>query len=115
VLRPDHDQRETPRVPKKKERTPPPELLSLGTRLRYARERQRLTAAAVAESAQIDPGQLSRYENGERTGGIEVATVIALARALGVPVGWLAADEGALPPVAVFREKSDRRRKASKS
>jgi transcriptional regulator with XRE-family HTH domain len=102
-------------VPKKKERTPPAELATLGTRLKYARERQRLTAAAVAESAQIDPGQLSRYEKGERTSGIEVATVIALARALGVPVGWLAADEGTLPPVAVFRENADRRKKPPKS
>lgn len=101
-------------VPKKKTRPVPPELETLGGRLIYARERQHLTAAAVAKAASMDPGQLSRYESGERTAGIEAATVIALARALGVPVGWLAADEGQLPPlppVPIFRESSDRRRR----
>ena len=98
-------------VPKKKLRPVPPELETLGGRLVYARERQKMTAAALAKAADMDPGQLSRYESGERTGGIEAATVIALARALGVPVVWLAADEGQLPPVPLYREHSDGRRR----
>jgi transcriptional regulator with XRE-family HTH domain len=91
-------------VPKRKVSPPPPELLTLPSRLRYARERAGLTGAALAERAQIDPAQISRYENAERLGGIEAATLIKLAQALGVPVGWLAADEGGLPPIPVFRE-----------
>ncbi len=65
-----------------------------------------MTGVALAEAANIDPAQVSRYENAERLSGVEAATLIRLARALGVPVGWLAADEGGLPPVPVFREPS---------
>ena len=95
------------RVPKKKTVPPPPALLRLPGRLKYARERAGLTGAALAEKAGIDPSQVSRYENPEsgRAGGIEAATLIRLAEALGVPVGWLAADEGTLPHVPVFRER----------
>ncbi len=95
------------RVPRKKVVPPPAALLRLPGRLKYARERAGLTGAALAEKAGIDPSQVSRYENPEsgRAGGIEAATLIRLAEALGVPVGWLAADEGTLPPVPVFRER----------
>lgn len=103
-------------VPKKKADgpAPPPELLGLPSRLVYARERSGMTQAAVARGASMDPGQLSRLEKGERGPGIEAATVIRLAHALGVPVGWLAADEGTLPPAPLFTEPSDRRRKANR-
>lgn len=98
-------------VPRKKASAPPAELLRLPTRLKYARERAGLSGAALAKRAGIDPGQVSRYENPEsgRVAGIEAATIIKLAEALGVPVGWLAADEGTLPPVPVFRERKPSR------
>lgn len=98
-------------VPRKKPTPPPPELLTLPSRLRYARERAGMTGVALAEAANIDPGQVSRYENAERLSGVEAATLIRLARALGVPVGWLAADEGGLPPIPVFREPGSKSRK----
>jgi len=102
-------------VPKKRVTDPPAELLTLPTRLKYARERINMTQAALAKRADMDPGQVSRLEKGERGAGIEVAIVIRLARELGVPVGWLAADEGDLPEApkgpTVFSEDSDRRRK----
>ena len=91
-------------VPRKKPSPTPPELLTLPSRLKYARERAGLTGVALAKAADLDPAQISRFENSERLTGVEAATLIRLARALGVPVGWLAADEGGLPPAPIFRE-----------
>lgn len=90
---------------------PPPELRTLPTRLRYARERIPMTQTALAKKAEMDKSQISRIEKGEASDGIEAATLIRLARALGTPVGWLAADEGDPGPVPLFREGVDRRRK----
>jgi len=101
-------------VPRKKPRTPPPELLTLPSRITYARERGKLTKAALAKAAGMDAPAITRLEAGERSEGIEAATLIRLARALQVPVGWLAADEGEPGPVPVFRESGDRRRRDSK-
>jgi transcriptional regulator with XRE-family HTH domain len=104
----------SPAVPKKKAVPPLPELQTLPGRLKYARERAGLTGAALAMAAEMDPSQVSRLEGDERLAGVEAATIIRLARALGVPVGWLAADEGPLPPkIPVFRETDGRRRKPS--
>lgn len=90
-----------------------PEMRSFPTRLKYARERAGLTKQALAELTGIDISQLSRWENDERYEGIQLATVIRLARALGQPTGWLAADEGQ-PAIPVFREPTDRRRKKTR-
>lgn len=98
-------------VPKKKPRATPPELATLPSRITYARERGKLTKAALAKAAGMDAPAITRLEQGERTEGIEAATLIRLARALQVPVGWLAADEGDPGPVPVFREAGDRRRR----
>jgi transcriptional regulator with XRE-family HTH domain len=96
-------------VPKKKDSPTPSELTRLPARLKYARERAGLSGAALAKKSGIDPAQISRYENPDsgRAKGIEAATLIRLAHALGVPVGWLVADEGSLPPVPVFRERPE--------
>lgn len=91
--------------------TAPPELLTLPTRLKYARERARMTQTALAKRAELDVSQVSRIEAGERASGIEAATIIRLAKALGAPVGWLAADEGEPGPIPIFRDGHDRRRK----
>jgi transcriptional regulator with XRE-family HTH domain len=98
-------------VPRKKPRPAPPELLTLSSRLTYARERGKLTKAALAKAAGMDAPAITRLEQGERAEGIEAATIIRLARALKVPVGWLAADEGDPGPIPVFREAGDRRRR----
>jgi transcriptional regulator with XRE-family HTH domain len=98
-------------VPKKKPRPTPPELLTLPSRITYARERGNLTKAALAKAAGMDAPAITRLEQGERSEGIEAATLIRLARALKVPVGWLAADEGDPGPVPIFREAGDKRRR----
>lgn len=98
-------------MPRKKPRAPLIELETLPARLRYARERAQMTQTALAKKADVDATQLSRWEAGERQEGIEAAAIIRLARALGAPVGWLAADEGELGPIPVFDEGRDRRRK----
>jgi transcriptional regulator with XRE-family HTH domain len=107
--------RSEPAVPKKKPAKPLPELETLPERLKYARKRAGYTGAALAEATAIDAGQISRLESGERTAGVEAATIIRLARELGVPVGWLAADEGPLPEAPIFRETDGRKRKPSGS
>lgn len=96
---------------KKKPKPLLPELQTFPSRLTYARERGKLTKAALAKKADMDPAQLTRWEDGERVDGMEAATLIRLARALVVPVGWLAADEGEPGPVPVFREAGDKRRR----
>jgi transcriptional regulator with XRE-family HTH domain len=102
-------------MPKKKPATELPELATFPARLTYARERAGITKAALAKALGVDPAAITRHEQGERAQGIEAATLIRLARELGVPVGWLAADEGQLGPPPVFREGGDRRRKANRS
>jgi transcriptional regulator with XRE-family HTH domain len=95
----------------------PPELRSLGSRVRFLRERANLTVRGLAERAEMAPGQISYIENsrrGERVAGIEAATILKLARALGCPVGWLIAEEGDPGPIPVFREAGDRRRKTER-
>lgn len=99
----------------RKTKTTPPELLTLPTRVKYARERGKMTMKALALRAEMDPSQITRLEAGDNQEGIEAATLIRLARALGVPVGWLAADEGEPGPVPVFRNVTDKRRRKSES
>lgn len=95
----------------RKQKPVPAELQTLPTRVKYARERGKMSMAALAKRADMDPSQITRLEDGQSNEGIETATVIRLARALGVPVGWLAADEGEPGPIPLFRDVSDRRRK----
>lgn len=92
---------------------PDPELVELEgfpRRLRLARQLANLSQEKLAELAGMDKGQISRFEAGERVASAHMATVIKLARALGQPTGWLAAEEGK-PVVPVFSEPTDRRRK----
>jgi len=92
-----------------------PELETFPARLVYRRKEMRATQASVAKAAGVDKSQLSRLENGQRAQGIEAATLIRLAKVLGCPVGWLAANEGQPGPVPVFREGQDRRSKTQRS
>lgn len=95
------------------------ELTTLPSRLKYARERCHMTLTALAKLSGLDLSQVSRIEGGERVDGIEAATIIRLARALQVSVGWLAADEGDPGPIPTFPEPmtpiSDRRRRKPSS
>jgi transcriptional regulator with XRE-family HTH domain len=86
--------------------------------VRYQRTRAKLTVRGLAERANMHPGQISNIErskDGDRVAGIEAATILRLASALGCPAGWLLAEEGDPGPVPVFREAGDRRRKPDRS
>jgi transcriptional regulator with XRE-family HTH domain len=96
-------------MPKKAE-TELVELEGFPRRLRLARQLANLSQEKLAEAAGLDKGQISRFESGERVAAAHMATIIKLARALGQPTGWLAAEEGQ-PAIPVFREPTDRRRK----
>lgn len=100
-------------MPKAKKKVAPPlpaELEGFPRRLKLARDLANLSQDKVAKLSSTTKGQISRFENGERVAAAHMATLIRLARALGQPVGWLAADEGQ-PAIPVFREPTDRRRK----
>ena len=88
----------------------PPELRTFPDKLRLARKERGLSLPQLSELTGIDTSQLSRYERGERLRGMQLATVIRLSRALGLPTGYLAGDpqEG---PVPVFREPEPKRRR----
>jgi len=54
------------------------------------------TRQLQAESG-VDNGLISRYLNRKRFHGVAADTVVRLARALGVPPGWLMTGEGPYP------------------
>jgi transcriptional regulator with XRE-family HTH domain len=74
-----------------------------------------MTQTALAKKSSVTLPQISRIENGENFAGVEAATIIRLARALGAPVGWLAADEGELGQIPIFHEGRDKRRKSRRN
>jgi transcriptional regulator with XRE-family HTH domain len=93
----------------------PVELQTLGARMKFARERIPMTKAALSDLSGTDQSTITRLEDGERLA--HVSTLIAIAKALGVRIGWLLGNEGALeepiepPPGAL----DQRRRIATKS
>lgn len=62
----------------------------IGTRLRAARERAGLTRAAVAEATGLCISTIEKIESG-RAPSPKLATALALAAAVGVPLNELAA------------------------
>lgn len=70
-----------------------PETEGIGVRLRSARERRDMTAAALAERSGVDAGAISRIETGQRP-EIPAATCFRLATALRIRLAWLIAGEG---------------------
>jgi transcriptional regulator with XRE-family HTH domain len=59
----------------------------LGSNLRAAREKLRLTQEEVAERSGVHPTEISRMEAGKRDP--QVSTLLKLAKALEVPPGQL--------------------------
>lgn len=102
-------------MPRKRSTEPPRELLTLGSRLRYARDHRDMKQNELARLSKVDAAQLSRLESGQSGAGVEAATIIRIARALNVSVGWLLADEGqpTPPEPPVFREHPKRGGKGS--
>ncbi len=67
----------------------------VGARIRALRQQQGVTQEALAERLQLQPGTLSRVENG--VVGASLATLSEISRALGVPMSALV---DAAPPDA---------------
>lgn len=86
------------------------ELQTLGGRVEFARKRVDMTQVALAKRVNVGGPTITRLESGERLA--ELDTLIAIARVLHVPVGWLIAGEGTLPEaVPVDAGDTDRRRR----
>ena len=62
---------------------------TIGDRLRWARERQVLTQADLADRSGVPVVTISRIENGHHEGRPRQSTVRKLALALGVDPVWL--------------------------
>lgn len=92
---------------KKQARKPTPDAMrGFPERLTEAVRDSGQTDAAIAEASGVDAGGISRWKRGQRYAGIDAATVVRLAAALDVRVGWLLAGEtpktaGALPAVLI--------------
>lgn len=75
------------------QRKPPLEMLGLPGRLAQARERAQLNQKQLAEASGVPAAVISRLERGLRLGNVSARTLVDLALATDVPVGWLIANE----------------------
>jgi transcriptional regulator with XRE-family HTH domain len=75
-------------------------LLSMAENLREERIRAGLTLEQLAQRAELSAPHLSRLESGERQPSI--AALLALSRALGVPMARLLGERGGAPAIAVY-------------
>ena len=76
----------------------------LGRAIEESREGLKLTRAALARAAQVDPGELARIESGERPNP-SFATVCRIAAALGVSADDLGVRAGLLKGKASTRSQ----------
>lgn len=82
-------------MPKRTKRIDPV-LSGFPDRLRLARDAAGMGTRKLGELSGVGVGCVSRYENRQAFEGVSASNVAALARALGVRVGWLLAGE---PPM----------------
>lgn len=68
---------------------------TIGERLRWAREQAELSSRELARLACLSAAHVSLIETTDR--GVNVRTLIPLARVLGVSLDWLATGEGDVP------------------
>lgn len=80
---------------------------SIGPRVRHIRHARGLTVEALAASAGLDKGFLSRLERGAKQPSVE--TVLRLSAALDVPVGQLFGEQTAEDTVRISRASGRRR------
>lgn len=76
-----------------KRRPLPASMKGFPSRLSEAIEEDGRPDREIAEAADVDAGGLSRWKRGQRFQGIDAASVVRVAKALGVRVGWLLAGE----------------------
>jgi transcriptional regulator with XRE-family HTH domain len=82
-------------------------LVSIGERLRSAREEAGLTMDQTAELSGLSKAHLSRLESAERQPSI--AALLALADALGTPVSALLGEQKSGAPIAISTDAEPRR------
>jgi plasmid maintenance system antidote protein VapI len=95
----DANRRETisPLAAKKKTRTTSPispELASLPSRLKAARETREMTSTGLDEAAGVSQGRVSRAEQGKRLDGLTADAALKLSSALRIHVEWLLTGRG---------------------
>ena len=73
-------------------------LKEIGERVKIARERKKMTRAALARYCGVDPGSITRVEQGAQA--FDLPPLIAAAEALGVTIDSLLREGQALPAVA---------------
>jgi transcriptional regulator with XRE-family HTH domain len=68
--------------------------MTIGERLREARERRFLTQSELGQQAGLQIATISRIENDHHEGRPRLATIRRLAEALGVEPGWIMFGDG---------------------
>lgn len=76
---------------------------TLSERLQWARAASGLSSRGLARAAGLSQRHIGFLESGERDNP-ELRTLVAIAKALGVPLGWLAAGEGRRPTAKHIRK-----------
>jgi transcriptional regulator with XRE-family HTH domain len=76
-------------------------LISIAESLHEQRLRAGLTLEQLAQKAELSTAHLSRLESGDRQPS--VATLISLARALGVPLSWLLGERRSGAAISIYR------------
>lgn len=82
-------------------------LVSIGERLRAARERSGYTLEQLAALTGLSKAHLSRLESAERQPSL--ATLLTFAKALGVQVSWLLGEDESELPLSIHRGDERRR------
>ena len=75
----------------------------IGQRLKKLRQKERLSAQALAEATDSTQQQISRYENGHNK--LSATQLYRIAEALGVPISWFFMDFGQSGDIRSIAEK----------
>ncbi|MES2675497.1 MAG: helix-turn-helix domain-containing protein [Pseudomonadota bacterium] len=76
----------------------------LGLRLKKLRQREKISAAALAETIGSTQQQISRYENAQNK--ISASQLYMLARSLSVPISWFFLDSEPPTKLSLVTEKT---------
>lgn len=66
----------------------------MGVRMTEVMAEEGINQKELAAKARVNASSLSRIEQGKALGGVHAASVLRIARALGVEPGWLLCGEG---------------------
>jgi transcriptional regulator with XRE-family HTH domain len=85
---------------------------AIGARIKEGRAIKGMAQNALADEVGVTQSYMSRLESGDREAGL--AVLLRIAKVLGQPVGWIAADEGPGPvarPTVSWEQRDQRRRR----